>query len=101
MPDLHAVVQATPASPHGTAELFAVSLRATSLDQSFPSQVDSRFEQALVEPMGVFQIPNTTYSALEGTTVSYDSRLGCSAGRQVGGGGTGGQWAVGGCMRCM
>lgn len=64
-------MQASPAAPHGIAETFEVSLTVLSLDPSFPSQVDSMFGRALVEPMGVFQIPSTTYSALEGTTVSY------------------------------
>ena len=63
-------IQATPVLPHGTAELFEVRLQASSLDQSFPSQVDIMSERALVEPAGVFQIPNIAFSALEGTMVS-------------------------------
>ena len=62
--------QASPVSPHGRAEVFAVSLVAISLDQLFPSQVDSGFERSLIEPMGVLQLSNTQYSSLEGTTVS-------------------------------
>lgn len=64
------ITQATATLPHGRAEVFEVSLGASSLDQSFPSQVDSVFGRALIEPMGVFQIPNMAYSALEGTVVS-------------------------------
>lgn len=63
-------MQASAALPHGRAELFAVSLQASSLDPSFPAQVDGTLGRALIEPMGVFQIPSTAYSALEGTTVS-------------------------------
>lgn len=63
--------QASPALPHGVAEVFEVSLSAVSLDPDFPSQVDDTSGRAVVEPMGVFQIPGTAYSAEEGTVVSY------------------------------
>lgn len=64
------MTQASPVSPHGRAEVFEVSLMAATLDQSFPSRVDRAFARALIEPMGVFQIPNMAYSAPEGTVVS-------------------------------
>jgi hypothetical protein len=63
-------LQASAVVPHGQAEVFEVSLEASSLDQSFPSRVDNGFGRAQVEPMGMFLIPNTTYSALEGRVVS-------------------------------
>ena len=63
-------MQAMPALPHGRAEVFEVSLQATSLDQAFPSRVESTLDRALIEPMGIFQIPSSAFSALEGTTVS-------------------------------
>lgn len=62
-------VQANAALPHGRAEQFEVSLVVVSLDQSFPSQVDSTLMTALIEPMGVVQIPSTSYSGLEGNMV--------------------------------
>ena len=56
--------------PHGIAELFVVSLAVISLDQSFPSQVDTTSMTATIDPMGVLLIPSTSYSGVEGEMVS-------------------------------
>ncbi len=61
--------QASPVTPHGRAEVFEVQLQVLSLNTAFPSQVNMMSERSLIEPMGILQLANTMYTALEGETV--------------------------------
>ena len=64
----HLAMQATPRSPHGVPEVFAVSLTVEPLvPLSLPAEVSPTAGTALLEPSGVVQLASNAFSGVEST----------------------------------